>query len=190
MTNENLTDIELLKKISKYSSRSLEELYHRYSDIIYSLVIKIVDNPTIAEDIVADIFTTILRKSYKINFDNISPFTWIMLLSRNKAVDYLHRQRDLNLQEFNDFYEDKYILPYIDKKIDTIDFELSNKLSSKFNDSYSMLTDSQRLVIEKAFFSGYNFEDISKELLIPTETIRSKVMTALYSLQENLLSDE
>lgn len=189
--NTQTDDVELLKKIAKYESRALEELYNRYSDIVYSLVLKIIGNTSTAEEIVSEIFTIIWKKSYKIDFTIISPYTWIILLSRNRAVDYVQRQRNkYEMDIYTDEYEDKYIIPYLDKGIDKIDLHTAENIKEKFIKSYDELTDAQKLVINQAFFKGYYLEEITQELHIPVETVRAKVMTALFSLQENLLSGE
>jgi len=186
----SLTDSELLMKIKKFDSRALEEIYDRYSTLLYTLVFKIVAEKDIAEKIIVNLFGIIWKKSSQINFEKGSGYTWLVLLARNLAVDFMQRKNGNTKSEYNTEYEDYFIFPHLAEGIDDLDYFTAKNILPKLKSAYHNLTDAQKYVIDLAFYSGYNLEQIAKELNIPVETVRSKIMTSLQNLRDNLLSGE
>ena len=108
---KDISDSELFDKIKKYDSRALEELYERYGKLLYSLVLHIVKDKEKASELVVDIFALVWKNSEKYDTKLQNPFTWILLLARNKAVDYLKREKydDIEPGNYNDKYEENFI---------------------------------------------------------------------------------
>ena len=93
------------------------------------------------------------------------------------------------LENYTDEYEEFYILPVLDKRMDNLDYATAIALQPKMEKALSKLTDAQRYVIGLAWYEGYTINQISGQLNIPVETVRNKVMTALNNLKENLLAE-
>lgn len=186
---KELTDIELLGKIAKYDSRALEELYDRYSRILFTLIKKIAPNLEKTESILVDVFTIIWKKAGKFNFEKGSVYAWIITLARNKAIDVVRRSRSsaMKLETYDDEYEDYFILPAISNEIDELDIETALRLSPKVEKALSGLSDAQKYVIHLAYYEGYTMDEIADKLNIPLETVRAKITTALHLFRDNLV---
>jgi len=185
----DLSDIEVLKKVTKYDSRALEELYLRYSPLLFTMVKKIVGDQETASDVISDIFAIIWRKSDKFILASGNVYGWIVLLARNKSVDFVHRKMDeeYNKEPYNDEYEDYFILPQLGRKIDSLDLETAMNIKGDIESALEKLTDAQKYVIHLGFYDGLTLDKIAEKLKIPVETVRSKLMTALHNLRDNLL---
>ncbi len=123
-SNTPLTDIELLKRVSNSDSKALEILYNRYSPLLYTIIKKIVADEKTAQQVLADVFVIVWRKIRCFDFETNNPYTWIVTLTRNKAVDTLRRRRaDSNFQEYNDVFENEFIIPSISNKIGGLDLK-------------------------------------------------------------------
>lgn len=181
------SDLEILHQISKYDSRALEELYDRYSSFLFTLIQKIVSSKERAEDVLVDVFAIIWRKIDKFDFKSGNAYAWIVYIARNKAVDYLRRSKGLETSQYNDEYEDYYILPMLSSEIDPLDIYTAKNIKPAIEEALDQLTDAQKYVIHLAYYDGLTLSEIATELNIPIETVRSKVMTALYKLKDNLL---
>lgn len=175
-------------KVAESDSQALEELYDRYSPLLYTLIKKIVDDKNIAEEVLTDVFVIIWRKISKFNFENDSVYTWLVTLTRNKAVDRLRRdQSDEELPEYNDEYEDDFILPQLSEEIEPIDINNANSAKEKFEEALNKLTDAQKYVIYLAYYDGKTQQEIAKKLNIPLPTVKSKIQVAMSNLKQNLL---
>lgn len=187
---KKLSDQELIKLINKFDSRALEEIYERYSALLFSLVKKIVKDEDAAENILIEIFSILWRKSEKFDSEKGSAFTWLVSLSRNRAVDFIKRSRSDELSDYDNTYEDYFIIPLLSEEIDSLDIETAESIKPQIKSAFNNLTDAQKFVIEQAYFEGRNIAEISEQLNIPLETVRSKIMTALHNLRDNLLVGE
>ncbi len=186
---KEMTDLELMREISRYESRALEELYDRYSPLLFTLIKKIAPNQTIAEDILADVFVIVWRKISKFDFNTGNVYTWLVTLARNKAIDFVRRERTAGqtVQLYDDEYEDYFIIPTFDKKIDNLDFKTATALKPNIERALSKLTDTQKYVLHLAYYEGYTIDEIADKLNVPIETVRLKVMNALHSLRDYLV---
>ena len=187
-----LTDLELMQRISKYDSRALEELYERYCDLLYTLIKKIAPDEVTAESILVEVFAIIWKNIEKFDFETGNVYTWIISLARNRAVESLRRNRDSTstLDFYDEEYEQKFIIPFLSKDIDTLDIKTAFKVKDKVEKALARLTDAQKYVIHLAYYDGYTIDEIAEKLNIPVETVRTKVLTAMHSLHDNLLQGQ
>jgi RNA polymerase sigma-70 factor, ECF subfamily len=186
---KGLSDLELMHEISQFESRALEELYDRYSSLLFTIIKKISPDEAIAEQILIEVFVIVWRKADKFNFSIGNVFAWLVTLARNKAVDALRRDRESNstIQFYDDDYEDYFILPAFSKEMDNLDSNTAFTIKPKIEKSLSRLTDTQKYVLHLAYYEGYTIDEIADKLNVPIETVRSKVMTALQSLRDYLV---
>lgn len=187
---KKLSDQDLIKLIRKFDSRALEEIYERYSSVLFTLVKRIVKDDDAAENILIEVFSILWKKSDQFDLENDSAYTWLVSLTRNKAVDFIKRSRSDELSPCDSTYEDYFIVPKLSKKIDSLDIETAKNIKPQIKSAFNNLTDAQKFVIELAYFEGRNIQEISEQLNIPLETVRSKIMTALHNLRDNLLVGE
>lgn len=184
-----LSDAELMKKVKASDSRALETLYNRYAPILYTLVKKIVGDQTASEETLIDVFAIIWQKSHYYDERSSNVYCWLLTLARNKAIDTLRRKRDPQLarEEYNDDYEDFYIIPRLSPEIDELDLRTATSIKKNIEDALHKLTDAQQYVIYLAYYEGLTQSEISAKLKIPIQTVKSKVKIALANLKENLL---
>jgi RNA polymerase sigma-70 factor, ECF subfamily len=188
---KELSDLELMQEIARFESRAFEELYDRYSSLIYTIIKKIAPDDASAEQILVEVFVIIWRKVNKFDFKTGNVFTWLVSLTRNKAVDSLRRSRfsDAAAKPYDDEYEDFFILPTFLSDIDSLDFNTAFTIKPKIEKALSKLTDTQKYVLHLAYYEGFTVDEIADKLNVPVETVRSKVLTALQNLKEYLVSE-
>ncbi len=187
----SLTDSELLTLVSKRDKTALVDLYRRYSKLLYTLIKKIVGDADVAANLLEEVFLIIWKKSDSYVNQPENPYTWIVTLTRNRAVDSARRSRNsLSASQYYDAsYEDKFIIPQLAAGIDPIDIDLAFKIKPTFEEALNKLTDAQKYVLHLAYYDGYTLDEIANKLNIPVETVRVKIKTAVYNLRENLLSE-
>ena len=183
-----LSDNELFRKVAEYDSKALEELYDRYSPILYTLIKRIVNDKNISDEILTEIFVVIWRKIPEFNLETDNVYVWLITLARNMAVDRLRRDRnETSLPEYNDEYEDQFIIPKLSKVIDQLDLKDAYTAKDKFEEALNKLTDAQQYVIFLAYYNGKTENEIAEKLNIPLPTVKSKIKVALSNLKQNLL---
>jgi len=189
--NKIITDTQIMSKIKENDSKALEELYDRYSPILYTLIKKIVPDQTVAEEVLADIFVILWKKGKSFELSNENLYTWLIILARNKAVDRKIRDSKLKeLPEYSDDFEDEIIIPKISKSIDPVELSKVQAEKEKFEGAMNKLTEAQKYVINMAFYDGKTQGEIASELNIPQTTVKSKIQVALSNLKINFVLGE
>lgn len=187
---KSLSDTELLQKVSNSDSKALEMLYERYSPLLFTLIKKIVQKQEAAEHLLTEVFVIIWRKVNHFNFQSGNAYTWIVTLTRNKAIDCLQRQRaNIELEEYNDAYEDQFIIPKLAAGADALDLNTAFSIRSNIENALSKLTDAQKYVIHLAYYEGYTQKGIAEKLNIPLQTVKTKVKFALNNFKDNLIKE-
>lgn len=184
---KEMQDSELIEEIRRYKSRAVEELYNRYSSLIFTVAKKIAPDEKAAEEILVDVFTIIWKRAGDVDFTHNCVYSWIITLTRNRAVDMLKRSRspEATLDYYDDEFEETFILPRISPEIENYDIRHVIKNKKRIENALDKLTDAQKYVIHLAYYEGYNINEISEKLGIPKETVRNKIYTALKTLNEN-----
>jgi len=81
------SEIQIMQKVIESDLKALEDLYDRYSQILYTLIKKIVIDKIVAEEVLADVFLLVWKKGDRFDFSSSNLYTWLISLTHNKAVD-------------------------------------------------------------------------------------------------------
>ena len=184
------TDIELIQRITNRDSKALESLYDRYSPVLYTLVKRIVADKEKAEEILADIFVLIWQKSLMFDINSGNLYSWLINLTRNKALDYLRREKSLITDEYNDEYENSVIIPNLSTLIASNDLSDTFNSREKIYSAFHSLTEAQQYVLSLAYYDGLSEPEIAAKLNIPLLTVKSKIRVALNSVREFLAKED
>ena len=184
------TDTELIQRITNRDSKALESLYDRYSPVLYTLVKRIVTDKEKAEEILADIFVIIWQKSLMFDINSGNLYSWLINLSRNKALDYLRRENSLITDEYCDEYENSVIIPNLSTLISSNDLSNTFNNREKIYSAFHSLTEAQQYVLSLAYYDGLSESEIAAKLNIPLLTVKSKMRVALNSVREFLAKED
>jgi RNA polymerase sigma-70 factor (ECF subfamily) len=186
-----MSDSELMLKIAGYDSKALEQLYDRYSPILYTLIKKIVNDKDIAEEVLSDVFVIIWKKIDQFDFKTNNVYTWLVTIARNKSIDTIRRNKTNSASEdYDEKYVEEKILPKLSPTIIPINLDQVLSNSKRVKDTINSLTEAQRYVLELSYYEGLNQKEIAERLKIPLPTVISKVQLALGILQQKLETEE
>jgi RNA polymerase sigma-70 factor (ECF subfamily) len=186
--NTTSTDSELMQRVHMNDSKALEALYNRYSPLLYALIKKIVADEEVAKDVLSDVFVIIWRKIDLFDFNLNNVYTWIVTLTRNKAIDTIRRDRNSSeMETYNDEYENTNIIPKLSPTSDPLDIEIATNIKDGIEAALNNLTGAQQFVINLAYYEGLTQKEIAERLKIPVSTVKSKIKIALSNLKDNLI---
>lgn len=181
-----LTDAEIMLKIAGYDSKALEQLYDRYTPLLYTLIKKIIPEKETAEEILSEVFVIIWRQIDQFDFRSSNVYTWMVTLARNKAIDVKNRTIGKVTEEYTDDYEKEKILPKLSPEIESVELEEVLGMKEKIEGAMKSLTDAQRYVIELSYFEGLDESGIAEKLKIPSSTVKSKLQVAIGNLMKKI----
>ena len=183
---KSLTDAEIMLKIAEYDSKALEQLYDRYTPLLYTLIKKIIPEKETAEELLSEVFVIIWRQIDQFDFRSSNVYTWMVTLARNKAIDVKNRTIGKVTEEYTDDYEKEKILPKLSPEIESVELEEVLGMKEKIEGAMKSLTDAQKYVIELSYFEGLDESGIAEKLKIPSSTVKSKLQVAIGNLMKKI----
>jgi RNA polymerase sigma-70 factor (ECF subfamily) len=170
----------LVGRIVARDERAFEELHRAYAGPLYSLAVQVTGSDRHAQDIVQEVFATVWRDAARFDASRGAVSSWLFSMARNKSID--HVRRDVLAR----------------KRTAEIDMELEvapddvhheawlNVRRDRVRAAMARLTESQRVAIELAFFSGLTHVEVAERLGIPLGTAKTRIRSGLLRLRDVL----
>jgi RNA polymerase sigma-70 factor (ECF subfamily) len=177
-------DEELLERITVRDQVAFEALYVRHADLVYSIALRVVADPGIAQDVAQEVFLRVWRHPALFDVTRGRFVSWLMSVARNRAVDEVRSRGRRRLREVTP-------TPGADDPADphAVDPQLAAQLSSErdvVRKALDNLPEEQRVAIELAYFGGMTQQEISSVLNTPLGTIKTRVRLAMKKLRVSL----
>lgn len=183
----SLSDKNLMIKISDADKEAIELLYDRYSQLLYGLILKIVEDEETAEEVLTEVFQIIWTKPEYFNSEITNVYTWMAMLARKKAIDTIRRKRgDEGIPEYNDQYELQSIIPKLSPKIKILEREKIIGKIDKISNLLNVLYPDQKLILTEAFYKASSDKAIAQKLNIPVAAVKLKLQFILETLMQRL----
>jgi RNA polymerase sigma-70 factor (ECF subfamily) len=178
-------DAELLRRIARDDREAFSQLYDRFSRPLYATALRILNNPSEAEDIVQDVFLSLWEKAATFEVARGSAFAWAVTLTRNRAIDRIRmrtRRAELLSQTT---VEDAGTQPS-DAGPDSATRLLLKEQSGTVRAAVAALPPEQQRAVELAFFSGLTQQEIAAQLQEPLGTVKARIRRGLLKLRDIL----
>src|ERR1700733_4289158 len=152
MRERNLNGIddkngELIRRLRRHEPDAMADLYDLYGRLLYVLIVRIVRNPSVAEDLVQESFLRAWNRSTQLSDEYTSVGPWLVMIARHCALDYLKSsQAHLSAQ-----------VPIEDAEFPaiTIDQEILNSDRARMMEAaFRNLSENQKRVIQLSFYEG------------------------------------
>src|SRR3989442_10596687 len=102
MSDEPTESVEilLLRRIAQGDQQAFAQFYDQFAGVLFSVAVKILNDPKEAEDVLQEVFLQIWDKASAFDPRLGKPFGWVATVTRNKAIDRLRAsQRRYRLAE-------------------------------------------------------------------------------------------
>jgi RNA polymerase sigma-70 factor, ECF subfamily len=174
-----LLDEALLQRVARADEDALAELYDRYGRVAYGLALRILRDPSLAEDAVQEGFVAVWRSAASFRADRAKPSTWILTLVHRRAVDTVRREQRRRADNLDQAPE-----PAASAGPDE---EAWLRLQrERVQAALRQLPDQQREAIELAYYGGFTQSELAERLGQPLGTIKSRMFMGLSRLRELL----
>ncbi|MEO8439288.1 MAG: sigma-70 family RNA polymerase sigma factor [Spartobacteria bacterium] len=176
-----LAEIELLKRVGQGDQESFEQLYDRFSCVLFSVAYRLLGNQQAAEDVLQETFAQIWEKAPLYDPARGKPLTWAITLTRYRSIDLLR-----SLRRRGQLHEDVKHEAEVAEQFDDRDSFLTVAAGENHafvRDAMRRLSDEQREVIELAFFGSMTQTEIADRLAQPLGTVKARIRRGLIKLR-------
>ena len=177
-----LTDAQLLVLIVRGENWALSEIYDRYSRLVFSLALKILNDHASAEEIVQQVFTKVWRSARKYRLERGKFSTWLMSITHHQCIDELRRRRVRPVTQPGD-EELLYDLPSDDDPAQAVQYIFEQ---ARVREALQQIPAEQRIVIELAFWGGLTQREIAVYCHSPLGTIKTRSRLGMQRLKRLL----
>jgi RNA polymerase sigma-70 factor (ECF subfamily) len=180
-----LGDEELMQRLHHRDNRAFEAIFDRYGDLVYSTALRVLRDPHLAEDVSQEIFVRLWRKPQSYVAERGRFLTWLISVTRNRAVDEVRSRGRRQRHETASPEEQERELP----ASDSIDPALNAQLAEQariVRAALAELPPEQREIIELAYFGGLTQQEISERLDQPLGTVKTRIRLGMQKLRAAL----
>lgn len=170
------TDEQLVRRVQQGDIFAFERLVRRYQRKLHIFVLHIVRDGQGAHDVVQDSFINLYKTVDRI--DPTQKFAhYVFSIARNSAITFLRKRRKtVPLDDLASVYEDEYLFEgLVQAEQRHVVREALDKLSRRYAQ-----------VIKLYYFDDLSYEEISKKMRIPINTVRTHLRRAKEMLRRLL----
>jgi RNA polymerase sigma-70 factor (ECF subfamily) len=179
---ESSDDYALMRAIAGGDSAALKALYARHGSAVYALCLRMLKDSGEAEQLLTDVFFEVWNSRERYDEARANPLTYLMRLTRSRAIDRLRRKdllgRGVPLDP----------AAGIDVAVEEhagagVEAEENRAMIAK---ALAVLDRDQRSAIECAYYEGLSHAEIAEKLKKPLGSVKSALRTGLVRLREIL----
>jgi RNA polymerase sigma-70 factor, ECF subfamily len=180
--NEQSTDLEIFLAIQAQQVKALDVLYDRYSKLVYSTAVQLLNSVEEAEEVTQETFLRLWQRSsiYQPQRGSLSGF--LITLTRSRSLDRLRARsaRQQKLQRIQTFSDG--VSPYDPP----LEFVTVQERTNLVREALKQLSPDDRQILETAYYEGLSQSEIAKRDGIPLGTVKSRARQALKKLRITL----
>jgi len=182
--NDSDHDRACVERLCAGDTRALEELYDRHSDLLYSLVRRIVERAVEAEDVLQETWLQAWRSARAYDPARGTVGAWLVMIARSRAIDRARSEGSRHRAETAAGAD----LPSSPQ--DPSAEAAFRQLSDRVVAALEQLVPQHRQVLELAYFGGLSQNEVAIRLSAPLGTVKSWTRQALLRLSELVPQEE
>lgn len=167
-----------LARIPGGDRAALQTVYRLTSAKLFGVALRILGDRGEAEDVVQEAYVTVWRKAADFDAKRASPMTWLITITRNKAIDKLRSGRQSRHTEAIDSATNiADSAPTADKTLE------STETNVRLHGCLGELATHEQAALRGAFFDGNTYEELSERMAVPLGTMKSWIRRAMAKLK-------
>lgn len=178
-------DGDLIARIQDGDATGLDDLYQRYARPVYSLALKVLGDPSMAEDVSQEVFLKLWRQPQSYDPARGALSSWLLSVAHNRAIDVFRRRRSREERSLTDGEGVEEAVPDTGVHGPGDLAELA-ETSAAVRRAMGEIPAQQRQAIEMAFFQGKTHIEIAEELGEPLGTTKTRIRLGMRKLRQIL----
>lgn len=169
-------DSRLLSAIQSGNQDAMASFFDRYSGLVYSVAMRVLNDSGEAEDVMQEIFIQVWQDPGKFVAGRGSLGGWLVVVARNRAIDKLRRRKPTDPVEL-------FALP------SSVNLDRESEraiLLERVRRVMAGLPMEQRKSVELAFFDGLSHSEIAAKTGEPLGTVKTRIRLALIAIRREL----
>lgn len=169
-----------LQSVANGDRAAFEEVYRRTSVKLFGVCLGILPVRHEAEEALQEAFLQIWRRADAFDASRGTAMTWLISLTRNRAVDRLRADGKIATKPI------ELAAEIADDAPSASDILEMSEEEQRLNHCLGMLDNAEHHLIRTAFFEGSTYAELALRASTPLGTIKSRIRRALIKLRDCL----
>jgi RNA polymerase sigma factor (sigma-70 family) len=167
-----------LARILEGDNAALQTVYRLTSAKLFGVCLRILGERSEAEDNLQEVYVTVWRKAVDFDPARASPMTWLIAITRNRAIDRLRATRQSrHMDPIDAANEIADATPGADSAMESM------QINAKLHGCLDGLAAHERAALRGAYFDGNTYEDLAARMSVPLGTMKSWIRRAMIKLK-------
>ncbi len=172
------SDALLAARLAAGDDHALTEVFDRLATAVYEGAVRVLGDESAAQDVVQDVFVELWSRPGRYDPDAGPLRSYLVMRARHRAVDVIRSElRRVARQEHS------YRLALQEPDPSPHDEVIVSEAAAAVRAAMGMLPESQRRIVELAYFGGLTCREAAKAAGIPEGTAKSRLRLALARLE-------
>src|SRR5271168_668894 len=171
-----MEDAELLEAVSRQDQSAMATLFDRYSRLVYSIALRVLREPDLAEDVMQEVLLQVWRQPGGFVSQRGSLGAWLAVVARNRSIDVIRRRSHLTPLEDLVLAEPRNLQRAVEE----------NHLMDQVRVAVDTLPSEQQSPLHMAYFEGLTHTEISERTGTPLGTVKTRIRTALATVRKEI----
>jgi RNA polymerase sigma-70 factor, ECF subfamily len=172
---------ELLRRAGRGDQSAFAELYDALSPLVYGVVLKVVRDPSQAEEVAQEVFVELWRLAARFDGTKGSAKTWAATLAHRRAIDRVRSEQASRVRQDRDANQT------IRNEPDVVAAEVESSFDQvRVRRALTQLSELQREAVELAYFGGHTYREVAVLLDVAEGTVKSRIRDGMIRLRDEL----
>lgn len=179
MTEDPTSVVHLIQQVANQDRDAFNQLYDRFSTLVFTLAMRMLKVRSDAEDLLQEVFVQVWRQAENYSAERGSPEAWIINIARSRAID---KKRSIRRMEKSFVLTDDPARAESSENVESSAAESETRLM--MNSVLANLPQTQRKVLELAYFDGLTQTEIAERLAEPLGTVKTRMRSGIQRLRQ------
>jgi RNA polymerase sigma-70 factor, ECF subfamily len=171
---------DALVKAGTGDKAAFEFVYRKTSAKLFGVCLRIFPEQAEAEEALQDAFINIWNRADKFEAGRASPISWLVAVTRNRAIDRYRAHGRANFVPAEEAYQIADYAPLADAAMET------KSDDAALHNCIQTLDSKDAGFIRAAFMTGMTYADLASREGLPLGTVKSRIRRALLKLRNCL----
>jgi RNA polymerase sigma-70 factor (ECF subfamily) len=175
---------QLLRAAGRGDQSAFAELFDELAPIVHGVVVKVVRDPSMAEEVTQEVFVELWRLAARFDGNKGSARSWAATLAHRRAIDRVRsEQKSRDRQD----REAAKATPDHDVVVAAVESSMD---AARVRRAMARLSELQREAVDLAYYGGHTYREVAVLLGVPEGTVKARIRDGLIRLRDELGGEE
>ncbi|GAA5162028.1 ECF RNA polymerase sigma factor SigK [Ornithinimicrobium tianjinense] len=177
-TDSNVELSLLLRRVAAQDQSAFADLYDQVSPRIYGLALRVLRNPSMAEEVTQEVLLQVWREARTFDPARGSALAWLMTIAHRRAVDRV-RSEEAQSARLHRYEARQEAVPY-DSTAEEGEMRIE---ASRVRRAIDAVGEPHRTTLLLAYFEGLTHREVAERTQVPLGTAKTRIRDGLLKMR-------